>query len=315
VIIALSGGVGGAKLALGLSRIMPPENLLVVVNTGDDFEHLGLSISPDIDTVVYTLAGLANREVGWGRYDETWSFMETMEALGGETWFRLGDRDVALHVERTRRLRRGESLSAVTADLCRRMGVGPRVVPMTDDPVRTRLLTESGWLDFQEYFVRRRCEPVVTELQFQGASAAKPHPEFVAALADESLEAVVICPSNPFISVEPILAMPGVRQAMIDSPAPIIAVSPIIAGQAVKGPTAKMMKELGLDPSAGTVAHRYHDLLDGYVIDHADMSEVVSIDARVTLAQTLMRTMEDREALARTVLDAAAVLRRRKTAR
>ena len=315
MIIALSGGVGGAKLALGLARVMPPEDLVVVVNTGDDFEHLGLSISPDIDTVAYTLAGLANRELGWGRHDETWSFMETIESLGGETWFRLGDRDVALHVERTRRLRGGESLSAVTADLCRRLGIRSRVVPMSDDPVRTRLRTDEGWLDFQEYFVHRRCEPVVHELLFQGAGAARAHPEFLAALQDKSLQAIVICPSNPFISVEPILAIPTVRQAMIDSPAPIIAVSPIIAGQAVKGPTAKMMKELGLDPSAGTVAHRYHDLLDGYVIDHADMSEVVSIDARVTLAQTLMRTMEDREALARTVLDAAAVLRRRKTAR
>jgi LPPG:FO 2-phospho-L-lactate transferase len=315
VIIALSGGVGGAKLALGLARVLPPEDLLVVVNTGDDFEHLGLSISPDIDTVTYTLAGIANRELGWGRHDETWSFMETMESLGGETWFRLGDRDIALHVERTRRLNAGETLSAVTADFCRRLGIKSRVVPMSDDPVRTRLRTGEGWLDFQEYFVHRRCEPVVHELLFQGAGAARAHPDFLAALSDPALQAIVICPSNPFISVEPILAIPGVRQAMIDSPAPIIAVSPIIAGQAVKGPTAKMMQELGLDPSAGTVAHRYHDLLDGYVIDHADMSEVVSIDARVTLAQTLMRTMEDREALARTVLDAAAVLRRRKGVR
>ncbi len=311
MIIALSGGVGGAKLALGLSRIMPAENLLVVVNTGDDFEHLGLSISPDIDTVTYTLAGVANREVGWGRHDETWSFMETLEALGGETWFRLGDRDLALHVERTRRLKAGEGLSAVTADLCRRMGVAPAVVPMTDDRVRTRLLTDLGWLDFQEYFVRRRCEPVVSQLQFQGAGAARPHPTFIAALADPALEAVVICPSNPFISVEPILAIPGVREALTACKAPIIAVSPIIAGRAVKGPTAKMMAELGLDPSAGTVAQRYASLLDGYVIDHADMAEVVSIDARVTLAQTLMTTIEDREALAKIVLEAAATLRRR----
>ena len=315
MIVALSGGVGGAKLALGLSRVMRPEELVVVVNTGDDFEHLGLSISPDIDTVTYTLSGLANRELGWGRHDETWSFMETMESLGGDTWFRLGDRDIALHVERTRRLHKGETLSAVTADLCRRLGIQSRVIPMSDDPVRTRLRTAEGWLDFQEYFVHRRCEPVVHELLFQGAGAARAHPEFLAALANPALQAIVICPSNPFISVEPILAIPGVRQALIDSPAPIIAVSPIIAGQAVKGPTAKMMTELGMDPSAGTVAQRYRDLLDGYVIDHADMSEVVSIDARVTLAQTLMRTMEDREALARTVIDAAAVLRRRKAAR
>jgi LPPG:FO 2-phospho-L-lactate transferase len=312
VIIALSGGVGGAKLALGLSRIMPPEQLLVVVNTGDDFEHLGLAISPDIDTVVYTLAGLANREVGWGRADETWSCMETLEAIGGETWFRLGDRDLAMHIERTRRLRSGESLSAITDDLCRRLGVGPRVVPMSDDPVRTRLLTDTGWLDFQEYFVRNRCEPVVRELHFYGAEAAVPHPVFMAALADPALEGVVICPYNPFISVEPILAVPGVRDALAHCAAPVIAVSPIIAGRAIKGPTAKMMTELGLDPSAGTVAQRYSDLLDGYVIDHADMAEVVSIDARVTLAQTLMTTMEDRELLAKTVLQAAAVLRRRK---
>jgi len=310
VIIALSGGVGGAKLALGLSRVLPPEDLLVVVNTGDDFEHLGLSISPDIDTVTYTLAGLANRELGWGRHDETWSFMETMEALGGETWFRLGDRDVALHVERTRRLRRGETLSAITADIAARLGIAQRILPMSDDPIRTRLKTQDGWLDFQEYFVHRRCEPVVSQLEFHGAADAKPHPDSMAALADPRLQAVVICPSNPFISVEPILAIPGVRQAMADCAAPVIAVSPIIAGRAVKGPTAKMMTELGLDASAGTVAHRYRDLLDGYVIDHADMSEVVSIDARVMLAQTLMTTMEDREALARTVLEAATVLRR-----
>jgi len=312
VIIALSGGVGGAKLALGLSRILPPEQLLVVVNTGDDFEHLGLSISPDIDTVMYTLAGLANREVGWGRADETWSCMETLAAIGGETWFRLGDRDLAVHIERTRRLRAGESLSVVTADICARLGVGPRVVPMSDDPVRTRLLTETGWLDFQEYFVRNRCEPVVRELRFHGAETARPHPDFMSALADKALEAVVICPSNPFISVEPILAVPGVRDALAHCAAPVIAVSPIIAGRAVKGPTAKMMTELGLDPTAGTIAQRYSDLLDGYVIDHADMAEVVSIDARVTLAQTLMTTIEDRELLAKTVLDAAAVLRRRR---
>ena len=312
MIIALSGGVGGAKLALGLARILPREQLLIVVNTGDDFEHLGLSISPDLDTVMYTLAGLANREHGWGREDETWSFMETLGSLGGETWFRLGDRDIAVHVERTRRLRAGESLSSITADFCSRLGVGPRVVPMTDDPVRTRLLTAEGWLDFQDYFVHRRCEPVVRALRFDGAEAAHPHPDFIGELRDPALEAVVICPSNPFISVEPILAVPRVRNALAQCAAPVIAVSPIIAGRAVKGPTAKMMAEIGLDPTAGSVAQRYRDILDGYVIDHADMAEVVSIDARVTLAQTLMTTIEDREALAKTVLDAASVLRRRR---
>jgi len=312
MIVALSGGVGGAKLALGLSRVMPPERLLVVCNTGDDFEHLGLCISPDLDTVMYTLAGLANPEVGWGRRDETWSFMETMAEIGGETWFRLGDRDVAVHVERTRRLRSGQSLSSVTTYLCAKLGVAPRVLPMSDDPVRTQVRTDEGWLDFQDYFVRLHCEPVTRELAFHGADNAHAQPEFIAALRDPGLQAVVICPSNPFISIEPILAVPGVRDALVACKAPVIAVSPIIAGRAIKGPTAKMMTELGMDPSAGVVADRYSDFLDGYVIDHADMAEVVSIDAKVTLAQTLMTTLEDRDALARTVLDAAAVLRRRK---
>lgn len=312
MIVALSGGVGGAKLALGLSRVMPTEQLLVVCNTGDDFEHLGLCISPDLDTVMYTLAGLANPEVGWGRRDETWSFMDTLAAIGGDTWFRLGDRDVAVHVERTRRLRAGEPLSSVTADLCAKLGITVRVLPMSDDPVRTRVRTDDGWLDFQDYFVRLRCEPVTRELAFHGADRAHAQPAFIAALRDPALQAVVICPSNPFISIEPILAVPGVRDALVACKAPVIAVSPIIAGRAVKGPTAKMMTELGMDPSAGVVADRYNDFLDGYVIDHADMAEVVSIDAKVTLAQTLMTTLEDRETLARTVLDAAAVLRRRR---
>jgi LPPG:FO 2-phospho-L-lactate transferase len=309
-VVALSGGVGGAKLALGLSRVLPAEELLVVCNTGDDFEHLGLCISPDIDTVAYTLAGVANRELGWGRADETWSFMETLETLGGETWFRLGDRDLAVHVERTRRLRAGETLSGVTADMCRSLGVGPRVLPMSDDPVRTRVRTDDGWIDFQEYFVRRRCEPAVHELAFHGASTARAQPEFLAALSDPKTTAVVICPSNPFISIEPIFAVPGVRAALADCAAPVVAVSPIIGGRAIKGPTVKMMAELGLTPSAGEVARRYGDLIDGYVCDFADMNEVSGISARVTLGQTLMTTLADREALARLTLGAARVLRR-----
>ena len=214
LVVALSGGIGGAKLALGLSRILPAENLLVVANVGDDFEHLGLHISPDADTLMYTLAGLDNTKLGWGRQDETWAFMETLTALGGQDWFRLGDRDLAVHVERTRRLKAGESLSAVTADFCRRLGVGPRVLPATDDRLRTRLRTDDGWLDFQDYFVRLQCRPQVRELAFAGAEHARPHPDLLAALSDERLRAVVICPSNPFISVEPILAVKGMRQAL-----------------------------------------------------------------------------------------------------
>jgi LPPG:FO 2-phospho-L-lactate transferase len=302
-VVALSGGVGGAKLALGLSRVLPAEDLTIVANTGDDFEHLGLSISPDIDTLVYTLAGLANPELGWGRRDETWNFMDTLGTLGGAGWFRLGDRDLAMHVERTRRLRRWETLTEITADMCRRLGIGARILPMTDGRMRTRVRTATGWLDFQDYFVRLRCEPVVEELMYEGD--AQPQPEFLAALADPALTAVVICPSNPFISVEPILALPGVREALHACRAPVVAVSPIIAGRAVKGPTAKMMTELGLDASARAVAEWYGELLDAYIVDHADAGSMDGVRPRVTAAKTLMVSLEDREALARVVLDTA----------
>jgi LPPG:FO 2-phospho-L-lactate transferase len=302
-VLALSGGIGGAKLALGLSRVLPPGELTIVANTGDDFTHLGLSISPDIDTLVYTLADLANPELGWGRRDETWSFMATLATLGGATWFRLGDRDLAMHVERTRRMRAGETLTKITGDICRRLGIGPRILPMTDGRMRTRIRAESGWLDFQDYFVRLRCEPVVQELAFEGDG--QPQPAFLSALADPALTAVVICPSNPFISVEPILSLPGVRDALNACRAPIVAVSPIIAGRAVKGPTAKMMAELGLNPSARAVAEWYGDLLDVYIVDHADAGQMDGVHRRIFATKTLMLTLEDRESLARVVLDAA----------
>jgi LPPG:FO 2-phospho-L-lactate transferase len=302
-VLALSGGVGGAKLALGLSRVLPPGQLTIVANTGDDFEHLGLAISPDIDTLVYTLAGLANRDLGWGRGDETWSFMETVATLGGETWFRLGDRDLAMHVERTRRLRAGETLSEITADIARRLGIGARILPMTDGRLRTRVRSATGWLDFQDYFVRHRCAPVVEELAFIGDG--QPQPAFLALLADPALKAVVICPSNPFISIEPILSLPGVRDALHACAAPIVAVSPIIAGRAVKGPTAKMMVELGLPPSARGVADWYGDLLDACIVDHADAASMSGAPVQVIAAKTLMQTMEDREALARVVVEVA----------
>jgi LPPG:FO 2-phospho-L-lactate transferase len=308
LVVALSGGIGGAKLALGLSRIVPADKLLVVANVGDDFEHLGLHISPDVDTLTYTLAGLDNTKQGWGRQDETWSFMATLTALGGEDWFRLGDRDMALHVERTRRLRRGETLAAITAHFCRRLGVGPRVLPATDDRLRTRLRTDEGWLDFQDYFVRLQCRPVVRELAFEGARDARPHPDLLTALRDERLRAVIICPSNPLISIEPILAATGMREALTASAAPVIAVSPIIGGRAVKGPTAKIMSELGMTPSAAAVAERYGDLLDGYVMDIADAEEAAHVAAKVTLAPTLMTNLAEREELARIVLEAANAL-------
>ena len=309
-VLALSGGVGGAKLALGLCRILPAEALIVVANTGDDFEHLGLSVSPDLDTLLYTLSGQDNPELGWGRRGETWSFMAALEALGGETWFRLGDGDLATHVERTRRLKSGESLSAIIDDFRRRYGIAARLLPMSDDAVRTRLKTAAGWLDFQDYFVRLRCAPVISELAFAGAGSARPHRDFAATLAASNLEAVVICPSNPFISIDPILAVPGVRALLRQCRAPVVAVSPIIAGQAVKGPTAKMMAELRLPVEATTVARHYRDFLDLYIADEADAAAVAGLDMPVVLAHTLMQSLADREALARAVLSAAERVRK-----
>ena len=305
-VIALSGGVGGAKLALGLSRVLPEGDLTVIANTGDDFHHLGLAISPDIDTLLYTLAGLDNQTTGWGRRDESWNFMAALETLGGETWFRLGDRDLATHIERTRRLGAGETLSQITDDFCRRFGIATRILPMSDDPVRTRVKTKDGWLDFQPYFVRRRCEPIISAIEFAGAADARPQPELLASLADPALAAVIICPSNPFISIEPILALRGVRAALRDCAAPVVAVSPIIGGRAVKGPTAKMMQELGLETSAAAVAQRYEDLVGAYIVDNADVASCEDLDCAVVPAKALMETLADREALARSALEAAA---------
>jgi LPPG:FO 2-phospho-L-lactate transferase len=304
-VLALSGGVGGAKLALGLYRVLPPDTLTVVANTGDDFEHLGLAISPDLDTLLYTLSGEANPELGWGRRDETWTFMAALERLGGENWFRLGDGDLATHIERTRRLAAGESLSAIIDDFRRHLGITARLLPMSDDAVRTRLETDQGWLDFQDYFVRLRCEPAVRRLEFPGSDTARPHPDLLAAFADPALRAVVMCPSNPFISIDPILSLPGVREALRDCRAPIVAVSPIIGGKAVKGPTAKMMEELGLSVDASAIARHYADFLNIYILDEADRDLIVDGDISTSFAKILMNTIEDREALARVALAAA----------
>ena len=301
-VVAISGGIGGAKLVLGLSRIIRPEDLVVIVNTADDFEHLGLAISPDLDTVMYTLAGLDDPQRGWGRRDESWNFMSALAALGGETWFALGDADLATHIERTRRLRAGETLSNITADFCRRLGITTRIVPMSDDTVRTRLETDRGLLEFQDYFVRQRCTPVVLKVVYAGVTDARAHPDAIAALQDSRLRAVVICPSNPLLSIEPVLSLSGIRDALARRAAPVIAVSPIIGGRAVKGPTAKMMAELGLPVTAAAVARHYGQLLDGYVLDHADASDNIELKIPVVPTNTLMLSLEDREALARTVL-------------
>ena len=308
LVVALAGGTGGAKLVCGLSRIVPPGDLMVIANTADDFEHLGLAISPDLDTIMYALAWLLDPQRGWGRREETWSFMAALAAVGGETWFRLGDGDLAVHVERTRRLSAGESLSAITTDFCRRLGVAARLIPMTDDKVRTRLHTDQGWLAFQDYFVRRQCAPVVRDVRYDGAATALPHPDALAALANPRLRAVVIGPSNPLLSIEPILAVAGLRDAIARCTAPVLAVSPIIGGRAVKGPTAKIMAELGLPVSAMAVADRYRDLLDAYVIDDADASCCGKLAVPATVAHTLMGTPQEQDHLARHVLASADAL-------
>ena len=302
-ILALAGGVGGAKLALGLSNVLPSDALTVAVNTADEFEHLGFSISPDLDTVMYTLAGVANPETGWGRQGESWTVMEALGAVGGETWFRLGDKDLATHIERTRRLRAGESRSSVMRDLAARLGVKPAMVPMSDDPVRTMVATDQGELAFQDWFVRLQCRPAVRSVRFAGAEQAQPHP----ALLDlNGLRGIVVCPSNPFVSVAPILAVPGVRAALTGAQTPRIAVTPIVGGQAIKGPAAKMLAELGHDVSALGVARYYKEWVDGVVLDAQDAAfagDIAALGMRVRVADTMMRNDTDKRRLAAEVLD------------
>ena len=309
-VVALCGGVGGAKLAHGLSLALAhePDSLSIIVNTGDDFQHLGLSISPDLDSVMYALAELSDPVRGWGRREETWTFMEALRGLGGESWFQLGDGDLAIHVERSWRLARGATLSEVTAHLCNALGIAVRVLPMSDDPVRTRVLTSEGWLDFQEYFVRRQCLPAVSDFMFSGAETARAQPDALAALKRPDLRAIVICPSNPFVSVEPILAVPGMRSALQQSVAPVVAVTPIIGGKAIKGPAAKMMAELGLDVSPAAVARRYVGLIDGFVVDQGDPVPDPIPGVTFVSAATLMSSIDDRTGLARAVLRVAATL-------
>jgi LPPG:FO 2-phospho-L-lactate transferase len=301
-ILALAGGVGGAKLAEGLATILPPGELTVAVNVGDDFEHLGLHISPDIDTVTYTLAGLNNQEQGWGLEGETWNFITALERLGGDSWFRLGDKDIATHIERTRRLKT-ESLSAVTADFAKRLGIKQHIVPVSDDPVRTMVATDQGLLAFQDYFVRLRCAPRVESLEFPGIDGMKASAGFTAGLAAPDLTAIIICPSNPFLSILPILSLPGIREALESRKVPLIAVSPIVGGQAVKGPAAKIMDELGIAVSSIGVAVFYGTLLDGLMIDTVDASLSPDIKGpAILVGDTMMRNSDDRRRVAADIL-------------
>ena len=304
-VIALSGGVGGAKLLRGLYSVLPPDTLAAIVNTGDDFEHLGLHISPDIDTALYTLAGLAHPEQGWGRRDETWNFMRALEAIGGESWFRLGDADLALHVERTRRLRAGEPLSSVIAHFARSFGIHAQIIPMSDEAVATRVLTEEGELAFQDYFVRRRCEPVLRGLRFVGAENAQLTESASAAFASPDLEAIVIAPSNPWLSIDPLLAIPALRHALETAKCPRIAVTPIIGGNAVKGPTAKIMSELKIAVSPLSIAEHYRGLVDGFILDERDSALADEIRVPRASVDTLMTTASDCERVAARTLDLA----------
>ena len=304
-ILALSGGVGGAKLALGLATITTDEQLTVVVNTADDFEHLGLSISPDLDTLLYTLAGESNQSQGWGLQGESWQAMNMLSSFGGETWFQLGDRDLGTHLMRTQALRQGQNLTEVTEILRQGFKVKQRILPMSDDPVRTQVNTIDGQLPFQHYFVRERCEPKVTGFYFEGLSQAKAQAEFVALLQDPELAAVVICPSNPFVSVAPMLNLSGVKALLQKCQAPIVAVSPIVSGMAIKGPAAKMMNELNMPCTAVAVAEYYGDLLDGFVIDDSDVKQaddIAQLGLEVLVTPTVMNNLDDKVALAKQVL-------------
>jgi len=305
-VVALCGGVGGAKLALGLERLVGA-NLTIIVNTGDDFEHLGLHISPDIDTVVYTLGGLSDTERGWGRAGESWNFMEALGGLEGETWFRLGDRDLAMHIERTRALRGGTTLTEFTAAMARRLGIAAHILPMSDDRVETLVVTPDETLPFQRYFVGLQCAPVVKRLEFRNAERAIASSEVLTALRNPDLAAIIVCPSNPYLSVDPILAVSDIRGALDKVTAPIIAVSPLIGGAAVKGPTAKIMTELGVPADSSSIASHYR-FLDGLIIDEKDRDEVGKLDVPVRVTSTWMRSLEDRDRLAAECLDFAARL-------
>ncbi len=312
-VLALSGGVGGAKLCLGLSALLAGDRLKVVVNTADDFEHLGLPICPDIDTLLYTLSGRSNREQGWGLAGESWQAMAALSDLGGPTWFRLGDRDIATHLWRREALSQGMDLATLTGSLAAAMGVAAEVLPMSAQPVRTLVHTRDGDLPFQHYFVKHQCQPEVTGFSFAGLAEASPNPRILQVLEEGELDAIVICPSNPFVSIDPILQLPGLWKAIRDCAAPVLAVSPIVAGMAIKGPAAKMMAELGMPATAEAVAAHYQEaypgLIDCFVIDASDdtlSSSIEKLGMATAVTNTVMKTDEDKRKLAAEILQMAA---------
>ena len=293
-IVALCGGVGGAKLAYGLNRVLG-EKLTVVVNTGDDFEHLGLAISPDLDTVVYTLGELADEDRGWGRAEESWHFMESLAGLAGETWFRLGDRDLALHVLRSHALRSGATLTEFTTKLASHLKIQARILPMSDDPFPTVVVTAGGRLPFQRYFVELQAQPEVLSIEFDNHRGGVATDEVLEAIG--AAEAIIVCPSNPYLSIDPILAVPGILPALEATKAPIVAVSPLVGGRAIKGPTAKIMNEIGVATNCTSIA-RHYPFLTGLVMDRADQAEAAQIEIPVHVTDTIMRSKADRVQLA-----------------
>lgn len=300
-ILAICGGVGGAKLALGLQRVLG-RRLTVIVNVGDDFHHRGLKICPDIDTVLYTLSGLNDEQKGWGRAGETWQFMEASQQLGADNWFLLGDKDLAIHVERTRRLAEGETLTSIIASFSTALGAISRILPVTDDIVQTMVDTDVGRLEFQRYFVEHRCAPVVRQISFAGAGDANLSPQVAAAFDDEDLGAIIICPSNPYLSIDPILAIPELREKLTRRRVPAVAVSPIIGGKAVKGPTGKLMLELGIPATSRSIALHYNGLIDGILIDNSDVHEAGDVGLPFLATRTLMTDIDTRIHLATSCL-------------
>lgn len=302
-VVLLVGGVGGAKLAVGLAEILPPQALTIIVNTGDDFRHLGLHVSPDLDTVMYTLAGLANPKTGWGVCDDTFRAMDMLQVYRGPDWFRLGDRDLGTNLMRTLMLAQGYTLTETTAYMCRSLGIQHKLSPMSDDPVRTMLDTDIGMLAFQEYFVREQWQPVVSQIRFEGVIDACPSNGTLEAIRQAS--AIIIGPSNPFLSIDPILAVPGIRASIITSRAPKVAVSPVVGGKAIKGPTVKLMRELGLDATVTGVVEHYQKLVDGIILDSTDqelLKLVTNQGIKASAQQTIMHTLEDKVALAESLL-------------
>ena len=299
-VLALAGGVGGAKLALGLSKVLPADELTIVVNTGDDTIFHGLHVSPDLDTVMYALAGLTNTETGWGVVGDTFSSLSQLKRFGSPVWFNLGDKDLATHIRRTELLGNGSTLSEATRFLCASLEISSRIVPMTDDPVHTMVETPDGILPFQTYFVREQCRPVTLAIRYEGVKDARPSPGFLESL--ETASHLIICPSNPFLSVDPILALPGVRQRLERFAGRRLAVSPIVGGEAVRGPAGKLMEELGHEVSCVGVARYYQDLCDIFIIDEVDegcMGDIEALGMKVYAAPTIMNNDEEKERLAK----------------